>query len=137
MTNTHTITLTYTVDHQATVQIEADSPETAARIAASAPPPPWEAWTFHPEFTSETFVTLVNDDFDHIPIEYDRTVVTCGTPLTPEHKLSTAAFLVELAQRLCNDANLPTVAQALQPARDSLRHAHGQILPHPPLPRAA
>lgn len=136
MPRTYTITLAYTVDHEATVLVEAESPEAAARIAAAAPPPPWEAWSSHPEFTSETFVTLIDDDFENIPTEYDRTVVTCGTPLTPEHKLSTAAYLVALAQQLSCQAAHPEAAADLAPGLDSIRAAHRAILPQPPLPSA-
>ena len=90
MPKTYTITIGLATEQTARIQIEADSPMAAAHLAIANIPAPGPAWTKHPTAPSDPYILMIDDDFDHIPIEYDRTVATMGTPETKEHRIDTA-----------------------------------------------
>lgn len=100
MPKTYTITIGLATEQTARIQIEADSPMAAAHLAIANIPAPGPAWTKHPTAPSDPYILMIDDDFDHIPIEYDRTVATMGTPETKEHRIDTARRLLTLASRV-------------------------------------
>lgn len=133
-TQNYTIHLTYTVDYDVVLDIDAPSAAAACDIAmrryADDDVPEFDSG----DFTSEVFVSLIgqpgNPGIIDVPAEYGREVAAVGIMAdTPLNKLRVAEALIRTVRDLVKDAGAPRTLDRVRKTITSLggavRHAEG------------